>query len=111
MESVQVELPSDLLQQVRQEISSDAALSEVVTEAIQMWLEKRLSEKSKREGVLDTLRKSGLVMTLEKQQALADAMISPLHLGEMPNREELESVLGRLKVPLSEEIIVMRGQG
>jgi Arc/MetJ-type ribon-helix-helix transcriptional regulator len=93
MESVQVELPSDLLQQVRQEIRSDAALSEVVTEAIHMWLEKRLSERSRQERMLQTLRHAGLVMTLEKQQALADAMI------------------GRLKVPLSEEIIVMRGEG
>jgi hypothetical protein len=50
-------------------------------------------------------------MTLEKQQALADAMMSPLHLAEIPNREDLESVLARLKVPLSEEIIVMRGEG
>ena len=30
MESVQLELPSDLLQQVRQEIPSEAALSQVV---------------------------------------------------------------------------------
>jgi len=110
MESVQVELPSDLLQQVRQEIPSDAALSQVVAEAIHMWLEKRLSEKSRRERVLHTLRESGLVMTLEKQQALADAMMGPLHLAEMPNREDLERVLARLKVPLSEEIIVMRGE-
>ena len=111
MESVQVELPSDLLQRVRQEIPSDAALSQIVAEAIHLWLEKRLSEKSRRARVLDTLRESGLVMTLEKQQALADAMMSPLHLAEMPNREDLESVLARLKVPLSEEIIDMRGEG
>jgi len=111
MEPVQVELPSDLLQQLRQEIPSDAALSQVVAEAIHMWLEKRLAEKSKNERVLETLRKSGLVMTLAKQQALADTMLRLLPLGEMPNREELESILGRLKVPLLEEIIVMRGQG
>lgn len=110
MESVQLELPSDLLQQVRQEIPSEAALSQVVTEAIHMWLEKRLSERSRQEHVLQTLRHSGLVMTLEKQRALADAMMSPLHLAEMPGREELEAALSRLKVPLSEEIIIMRGE-
>jgi hypothetical protein len=110
MESVQLELPSDLLQQVRQEIPSEAALSQVVTEAIHMWLEKRLSERSRQEHVLQTLRHSGLVMTLEKQRALADAMMSPLHLGGMPGREDLEAVLGRLKVPLSEEIIIMRDE-
>jgi hypothetical protein len=38
-------------------------------------------------------------------------MMSALHLGETPNREALETVLARLKVPLSEEIIVMRGEG
>jgi hypothetical protein len=42
-----------------------------------MWLEKRLRERSRRERVLQTLRQSGLVMTLEKQRALADAMMSP----------------------------------
>jgi hypothetical protein len=110
MESVQLELPSDLLQQVRQEIPSEAALSQVVTEAIHMWLEKRLSERSKQERALQKLRDSGLVMTLEKQRALADAMISPLHLGGNLGREELEAVLARLKVPLSEEIIIMRGE-
>jgi hypothetical protein len=110
MESVQLELPSDLLQQVRQEIPSEAALSQVVTEAIHMWLEKRLSERSQQERALQTLRDSGLVMTLEKQRALADAMMSPLHLGGKLGREELEAVLARLKVPLSDEIIIMRGE-
>jgi hypothetical protein len=110
VESVQLELPSDLLQQARQEIPSEAALSQVVTEAIHMWLEKRLSEKSRQEHVLQTLRRSGLVMTLEKQRALVNAMMSPWHLGGMPGREDLEAVLGRLKVPLSEEIIIMRGE-
>ena len=110
MESVQLELPSDLLQQVRQEIPSDAMLSQVVTEAIHLWLEKRLAERSRQEHVLQTLRHSGLVMTLEKQRALADAMMSPLHLGGKLGREELEVVLGRVKVPLSAEIIVLRGE-
>jgi hypothetical protein len=89
MESVQVELPSDLLQRVRQEIPSDVALSQIVAEAIHLWLEKRLSEKSRRARVLDTIRESGLVMKLAKQQALTDAMMSPLHLAERPNREDL----------------------
>ena len=110
MESVQLELPSDLLQQVRQEIPSEAALSQVVAEAIHLWLEKRLSEKSRREHVLQTLRDSYLVMTLENQRALTDAMMSRLHLGGKPGREDLEAVLARLKVPLSEEIIIMRGE-
>jgi|SRR4029453_815986 hypothetical protein len=110
MESVQLELPPDLLQQVRQEIPSEAALSQVVTEAIHMWLEKRLSERSKQERALQKLRDSGLVMTLEKQRTLADAIIRPLNLGEMPGREDLEAALARLKVPLSEEIIIMRGE-
>jgi hypothetical protein len=47
MESDQLELPSDLLQQVRQEIPSEAALSQVVTEAIHLWQEKRLSKRSR----------------------------------------------------------------
>jgi hypothetical protein len=38
-----------LLQQVRQEIPSEAALSQVVTEAIYLWLEKRLAERSTQE--------------------------------------------------------------
>ncbi len=60
--------------------------------------------------MLQALRASGLVMTLEKQRALADAMMSPLHLGGIPGRQDLEAVLARLKIPLSEEIIIMRGE-
>jgi hypothetical protein len=110
MESVQLELPSDLLQKVRQEIPSETALSQVVTEAIHLWLEKRLVERSTQERTRQKLRDSGLVMTLEKQRALVDTMMNPLHLGGKLGREELEAILARLKVPLSEEIIRMRGE-
>jgi hypothetical protein len=74
-----------------------------------MWLEKRLAERSKQASALQELRDAGLVMTLERQRALADAMMSPLHPGRKRDREELETVLARLKVPLSDEIISMRG--
>jgi hypothetical protein len=36
--------------------------------------------------------------------------MSPLDLGGKPGRENLQDVLARLKVPLSEEIIIMRGE-
>jgi Arc/MetJ-type ribon-helix-helix transcriptional regulator len=108
MESVRLELPSELLQQVRQAIPSEATLSQVVVEALHLWLEKRSSERGRQEHALQALRESGLVMTLEQQRALADAMMSPLHLSGKPGREDLEAVLARLKVPLSEEIIIER---
>jgi len=41
METIQIQLPPALLQQLRQEVSSNEKLSQLIAEAIQMWLEKR----------------------------------------------------------------------
>jgi Arc/MetJ-type ribon-helix-helix transcriptional regulator len=51
METVQIDLPSDLVARLRQEISSDEALSQIVTEAIQMWLQQRHTEKVEKEAL------------------------------------------------------------
>lgn len=112
MEDVLVHLPSDLLQRVRQEIPSDEVLSQVVVEAVQLWLEKRQVHKDRAgEEVLHVLRKAGLAMPSASQRALADAMMPQLSSSEgQPDREQVGTALSRLKVPLSEEIIAMRGE-
>ncbi len=109
METVQIQLPPSLVQQMRQEVASDEALSQVVAEAIQMWLERRGKRKVKKGKVLQTLRQAGVVMNLENQRALAETMMSTLPLKKGVTRAQVEASLARLKVPLSEDIIAMRG--
>jgi len=110
MEAVQVQLPSELVQRLRQEIASEEALSQVVAEAVQMWLERRHAEKVQKEVGLRLLRDAGLAMDGARQRALADALMSSLSAGDMPSREQIKAILSQLKVPLSEEVMAMRGE-
>jgi hypothetical protein len=110
MEAVQVQLPSELVQRLRQEIPSDEALRQVVVEAVQLWLEKRRAEKIQKARGLDILRQAGLVMEGGRQRGLADAMMPSLRTEQVPSREQVEAALARLKVPLSEDIMAMRGE-
>jgi hypothetical protein len=110
METVQIQLPLALVRQIQQEIPSDETLSQIIAEAIQMWLERRREGKDERGDALQTLRQAGVVMGSERQRALAEAMMAPLPLKEAPTRARVEDSLAKLKVPLSEEIIAMRGE-
>jgi len=110
METIQIQLPNALADRIRQEIPSDEALSQIVTEAIQTWLEQQEAEKVERQQTLNTLRRAGLVMASDKQRALADAMMAALPLEEAPARSQVEASLAKLKVPLSTEIIALRGE-
>jgi len=110
METVQIQLPLALVQRIRLEISSDEALSQVVAEALQMWLERQRRGKIKKEKVLQTLRQAGVVMASERQRALVEAMMPALPPDEVPTRAQVEAALATLKVPLSAEIIAMRGE-
>lgn len=109
MEAIHVQLPPTLVQRIHQ-VSLDEPLSQVVTEAIQMWLEKRWREKVKKGKILQTLRPTGIVMASEKQRALAEAMMATLPLEKAPTRAQVTDSLASLKVPLSEEILAMRGE-
>jgi hypothetical protein len=75
-----------------------------------MWLEKRRTEKVQKARGLGILRQAGLAMEGGRQRALADAMMPPLHTEQVPSREQVEAALARLKVPLSEDIMAMRGE-
>jgi hypothetical protein len=110
MEVVQVELPPELVQRLRQAMVTDDVLSQVVAEAVQMWLERRHAEKVQTERGLHVLRQAGLVMDGTRQRALADAMRPTRRPEDEPSREQVEVALSRLKVPLSEEILAMRGE-
>ncbi|MCI0698803.1 hypothetical protein L0337_43230 [candidate division KSB1 bacterium] len=109
METMQIQLPLPLAQRIRQEADSNEALSRIVAEAIQSWLDNVRKDKVDREKVLKTLRDAGLIMSSERQRAFAQAMISSLPLRDTPTRAHVEAALAKLKVPLSEEIITMRG--
>ncbi len=110
METVQVQLPPELVQRLRKELPADAALSQIVVEAVQMWLEKRRTEKAQKAQGLHILRQAGLAMDGARQRALVDAIMPTLRAEEAPSREQVEAALARLKVPLSEEIMAMRGE-
>ncbi len=111
METVQIQLPPALLQQVHQEVSSAEALSLVVAEALQMWLEKRSKMATEEEKALQTLRQAGLVMTSERQRAFAEGIMATLpRKGGTSTRAQVEASLAKLQIPLSEEIIAMRGE-
>ena len=75
-----------------------------------MWLERRRAEKVQQEVGLHLLRDAELAMDGARQRALADALMSPLRAEDIPSREKVETALSRLKVPLSEEIVIMRGE-
>lgn len=111
METVEIQLPTPLAQLIRQEISSSETLSQIFTEALRLWLEKRGEGKSGNAKVLQALRQAGLVMAANEQRALAEAMITTLAPGaNAPIRTQVEASLANLKVPLSIEIITMRGE-
>ena len=110
MEAVQVQLPPELMQRLRREIASEEMLSQVIAEAVHMWLEKRRTEKAQKDQSLAMLRDAGLAMDGARQRELADALIPPLRTEDMPSREQVEAILSRLQVPLSEEVIAMRGE-
>jgi len=110
METNQIQLSPTLVQQIRQEIPSDEPLSQVVAEAVQMWLKKRREERSERDGILRTLRQAGVVMASERQRALAGTIMATLPVEQEPARVQVEAALAKLHVPLSAEIIAMRGE-
>lgn len=110
METVQIQLPSNLAQRIKQEIHDDQSLSHVVVEAIDLWLKRQQDKKLNSEKSLQSLRQAGLVMTSENQRALSEAMMTSISSKQNLSRQEVEESLSRLKVPLSEEIDAMRGE-
>ncbi len=109
METVQVQLPLPLAQRIRQSARSHEALNRVVAEAVKQWLDYGREEQAEREKVLKTLRGAGLIMSCERQRTFAQTMITALPPRATPTRAQVETALAKLKVPLSEEIIAMRG--
>jgi len=110
METIQIQLPPALVRQIHRELSSDEVPSQIVVEAIQMWLERRQETKAERAQILQTLRRAGVVMTSQRQRATAKAMLASLPLEKPPSRAQVEALLTGLKAPLSAEIIAMRGE-
>ena len=110
MEVLQVELPPELVQRLRQAMATDEVLSQVIAEAVQMWLQRRNAEQGQTERGLHVLRQAGLVMDGVRQRALAGAMRPARLTEDEPTRAQVEAALSRLHMPLSEEILAMRGE-
>ena len=72
-------------------------------------MEKLHEEKIEKEKVLQTLRQASVIMTSERQRTFAEAIISTLPLEKSPTRSQVEASLSQLKIPLSTEILNIRG--
>lgn len=110
MASIQIDLPTGLVERISEKLASRESLNKVVTEAIEMWLEKQEEQAAPREKALQVLRDAGLVMSPEAQRSMAAALMVGLPPPEQVDRSEVEAALANLKVPLSDEILLMRGE-
>jgi len=110
METLHVQLPPTLAQRIRQALPTDEALNQFFAEAIKLRLEKLPEEKTDKEKTAPLLRKAGLVMPAEKQRIMAETMRAKLSASPKPSLAEVEAALANFKIPLSEEILAMRGE-
>ena len=109
-ETIHIQLPPALLQQVRQKAESgETTTGQIFTEALQIWLERDKKRRNKENNALNMLRKSGIVMTRDQHHQMADKIISSLNISEIPDLKQARTALSKLRTPLSEEIIAMRG--
>ena len=109
METIEIQLPDTLVQQLQKEVSLEESLSQVVAESLQMWFKKRRKEKAEKAKALQTLRQAAMVMDSDRQRAMAQFMIKPLSCkGGPPTYAQVEAPLAKVKAPLSEKIITMR---
>lgn len=106
MSTIEVRLPEPLAKRLQEEavLADDA-----IVEALEAWLEKRQEEQRKR--ARQVLLDRGLIMSPDEQQTFTNAIRARLSLNREPPRlEEVEKSLAKLEPPLSEEIIVGRGE-
>ncbi len=79
---------------------------------------KLMKPKINRSEVLQTLMETGLIMPPDGQRAFAESLMKELDMPVIPLSDEqhaqlerqVKSALSKLRVPLSEEIITMRGE-
>lgn len=111
METMHIELPSELALKIKQEAPSREAMSRILAEALQMWLKKRQKKsKNNRTKTMKALQHSGLIMPSGRQRDMAKAMMTTLPQKKTPTRAQVEASLAHLKIPLSAEILAMRGE-
>ncbi len=110
-ETIHIQLPPALLQQVRQKAESgETTTGQIFTEALQIWLERDKKRRNKENNALNMLRKSGIVMSHDQQHRMAENIRKNLKISERSDSEQVRAVLSKLRTPLSEEIIAMRGE-
>jgi len=106
MNTITVRLPESLAERLSREALPP---DEAIIKALEEWLQKRQEEQGKR--ARQVLLDRGLIMSPEEQQVFANAIRTRLSLDrEPPSLEEVERALANLDPPLSEEIIVGRGE-
>jgi len=110
LEAIQIQIPSDLLQHVKNKIDSyEEKISNIVIEQLKIMVNKK-EKKIKEQDMLQYFRDIDLVMSSDRQQSMAENIISSLKVSKIPTHSSVRSSLSKLKVPLSEEVLAMRGE-
>jgi len=106
MNTVTVRLPDTLVESLhRQALPPD----EAIIQALEEWLETR--QREQRKQARQVLLEKRLIMSPDEQRAFVNAVRTQLSLDrEPPSLEEVERALANLAPPLSEEIIIGRGE-
>jgi hypothetical protein len=110
MASTQIDLPSTLVQKIQEKLTAPKSLNQVVAEAIEQWLEREGRAETEKDKALRVLGQAGLVMSPEAQRAMAETLLARLPPHPKPTLAEVEAALAKVRVPLSEEILAMRGE-
>jgi len=106
MSTITVDFPEGLLKRLTSEGLTDETLNQIISDAMR----EQIQRGSGRVGILERLQDAGVILSPLRQQRLAESVIGKLskRRGSI-SRAEVEAALAKVKAPLSEEIIAMRG--
>jgi len=108
-EAFQIQIPSDLFQKIKNQISYyEELLSKIVIEQLSFLINIK-EPKKKEQDMLTLFKDNNLVISSVRQKNMAKNIISSLNVSEIPERSKVRSLFSKFKVPLSEEVLRMRG--
>ncbi len=111
MHAITIHLPNAIAEELRAQGLSGKKLETFVTATLrQEVLERRKRNKSKQKA-LRILREAGVVLSSSEQQKFAEAALARLPKQPKPvSRGRVEEALSHFDIPLSQEIINLRGE-
>ena len=63
----------------------------------------------KEQNMLKLFKENNLVISSDQQKNMAKKIISSLNVSEVPERSNVRYSFSKIKIPLSEEVLRMRG--